>query len=464
MLAPYAALKPGPAPSETSLAIDYDTSPPHFQLFHSLRTGDRTLAVLITAILLSNVLSVALAGLFSVGVTKLNTTIELANYAAPMINGSFTVPTQEMYFILERELSSDLAAPAWSTADYCLLAVEHDDPTVKTYQVPTLGIGINVGCTIVNASDITLICDDLPGIDAVCRNRRSRITNVRISVDDPCWEGEHLMSKSDTIETGMAVAWGGSGFNELQPSRCLGTFFPQWIERLEPQSGTVGRLDLQIIKCTAADTVVELTADIEETGRVISVSSIRPLSKLEMAPLYPFNQTGSLTPSFLSAIYAGRWTQQQSFATSQTIRWLNYFMALPEPNVLRNSTDHPYLPHPAYVAKAFEDVYRRLFAVNLRLYVDDIILPRKTLSGGISSPAVVSVERVEVSRLMFYLSVSLLAYMILTMILLFGRRGHIGYLPKNLVGMYAPLYASNAKEECQSLSGRSPKERAKSLE
>lgn len=36
MLAPYHALAPGPALSSKSLTLDYDKSPPHFQLFNSL--------------------------------------------------------------------------------------------------------------------------------------------------------------------------------------------------------------------------------------------------------------------------------------------------------------------------------------------------------------------------------------------------------------------------------------------
>lgn len=39
----------------------------------------------------------------------------------------------------------------------------------------------------------------------------------------------------------------------------------------------------------------------------------------------------------------------------------------------------------------------------------------------------------------------------------------VGYVPQHLAGMYALLYASNAKEECGKLRGRNPAERAAAL-
>ncbi|KAI5851710.1 hypothetical protein DFP73DRAFT_166430 [Morchella snyderi] len=61
MVAPYEILRRGHAPSSKTLTIDYDKTPPHFQTFQALKTGNFGLAVLTIAIILANFLPVALS-------------------------------------------------------------------------------------------------------------------------------------------------------------------------------------------------------------------------------------------------------------------------------------------------------------------------------------------------------------------------------------------------------------------
>lgn len=114
MFAPYAALDAGPSPSSKSLALDFDKSPPpHFQLLSSLRTWNFSIAALTATILLSNVLAVTLVGLFSVTTGKFHDRIQITDYAFPTLQGNFSTPAANMYFIPdEKFLSARLAASA----------------------------------------------------------------------------------------------------------------------------------------------------------------------------------------------------------------------------------------------------------------------------------------------------------------------------------------------------------------
>lgn len=68
MIGPYKVLRRGrpPATSPLALVMDYDKSPPHFQLLRSIKIRDIELGALTVGILLANVLAVSFAALLSV--------------------------------------------------------------------------------------------------------------------------------------------------------------------------------------------------------------------------------------------------------------------------------------------------------------------------------------------------------------------------------------------------------------
>lgn len=85
MVGPYETLCRGRAPSQKSLALDYDKTPPHFQLFQSLKAKNIALVTLTIAIFLVNVLVVTFAGLFSTRDIKFETPTESSRLVAPPI-------------------------------------------------------------------------------------------------------------------------------------------------------------------------------------------------------------------------------------------------------------------------------------------------------------------------------------------------------------------------------------------
>lgn len=469
MLAPYKVLESGPAASSKSLAVDYDRSPPHFQLLPSIQSGNVVLAALTVTILLSNVLAVALAGLFSGTPAMFEVTTKVHTYADPKIQGTFTELAHEMYYILAEELSDLTDAPEWTSDEYYVLPVDLVDRTnIAQYEVSTLGIGVDIKCDIVPQKDIILECAGKTGGCSTPQTELPSGINI-LKVHDPCWVSYAAKRPRANSDHEWDDPTNDSIFQSLD---CPDKIYVAWLERPanpDPGNGTIyqDRLDALVLKCSAVDKVVELTATMNDRNRVISTVPSRRLDPQEVAALYSEAVETTLHADFVIALLAGLASENINPGARHQIRWLNYLIATVEPRTVGQNTNITHIPDAAYIASAFEDVYRRLFAINVALYAKDTILPRdlRLEIDEASVKARVLTARVYMSSEMFYLAVAILLFMIGVLgALYWGQRQPIGHLPESLAGTYALLYASNAKEECGKLRGRNSKERSKKLE
>lgn len=467
MLAPYTMLTRGPASSSKALAVDFDKSPPHFQLLRSLRTRNVPLAALTVAILLCNVLAVALAGLFSGTVRRLDSTTDVASYPAAQIRAGFTLPAQEMYFLLAEQLSGHDVLP-FTTPEYYVLPVQPIGPDrVERYEASTMGIGVDVKCDLVPAKNITLGCEN-PGCVAAPPDELNQLSDFFVVVDNGCW-GHNVSSATINAQTFTTnYTWKGlSHDNIFQSSECPNNFFPLWVERPwnpNPKDADdlyEDRLDSLIMACRAVEKVVELTVVVTADHQVRSASPVRVLDPDQLAALYVGNTTNRLAQTFIDIIHAGIRTENSP--DSHKLRWLNYLMKTIEPRIVRNATNMTHIPDEAYIVGAFEDVYRRLFAINLLLSEHTVLALGEPRT--VSVAATLIITRVDVSGLMFCIGALIILVIMVVLVFLYCRRKQpVGYLPQHLAGMYALLYASNAKEECGQLYGRDPAERAKNLD
>lgn len=471
MMAPYTALEPGPAFSPNSLALDYDRSPPHFLLFSSLRSGNLPLAALAFTILYSNVLAVALAGLFIPSSRQWNSTIAVHSFSWPKFQGSFTDPAQEMYYRLFGSLTSGKAAraaPNWTTSEYYVLPIAHtSSDRIREFQVSTHGIGIAVGCTVVPA---ILTCGDrIGGINrsSVCPNRER--TNMRyfVTVNDTCWGYQGNNPSMPTIE----LEWKLISYDDIYPSpTCHDTFYAMWLEKpANPAPPTrdledlyLNSLDGIVIRCNTTEKVVKLTADVDPKYQVLSTRVDSELSPPEVRDLYLGRTTTNLSSAFLNVLQSGLRLQDSSGV--HFINWISHLVTMIDPMVARTLTNITHVPNPDRIVKAFAETYRHLFAINMQLYEDKIIVPAEPLPETILAPVVVVLDRVNMSVAMYSILVSgLLMTIAMLVVIYWGLKHPDGQRPESLAGMYALLYASNAREECGQLSGANPVERAKRL-
>lgn len=483
MLGPYKALHRGSAHSDNSLALDYDKSPPHFQLLRSVRAGDIAVGGLSVAILLSSVLAVALGGLFSTVTAQFDVELPVTSMSVPMIDGAFTVPAGEMYHTLSANLSKNIQPPTWTTPDYYIIPFNTSfSPSTSeliTASASTLGIGASISCSLVPDSKINQTCsfsnDEIYTNCPASFLLNDTTLSEHLAVDDPCWAHEPVwLSTSDGPDT---------TYDWLDPSNdyfarsvdCPNTFFALWVERPadpNPRSSTLlyqDHIEALVLRCTTAETAVQLTATADASNNVFSISNVSPLSPEAISNLYPPNieDHQKLAPTFLDVIRTGIRTVP-GIGVPHDIKWFNYLLAnIHNSTIPRGGPNVTHIPETAGLPEAFEDVFRRLFAINLRLYSSDILSFPATPEASTATSRVIR-ERVQVSTPMFIIACVILSYTILLVFFLYwgpeaGRQCGIAHEPTSLAAMWAMLYSSTAKEMCAALRGNGPKERARRL-
>lgn len=470
MIAPYAMLTRGAPTSSKSLAVDFDKSPPHFQIVRSLRTRNVPLAALTLSILLCNVLTVALAGLFTITQRPLDNT-EVTTYPDAWFMRGISLPEQEMYHVLAEQLSGRGDALPFTTPEYYIIPVLADPRvTVERFEAPAIGIGLDLNCRLVPEKNVLLDC-----VDRFCEQQVSGSKELpyeyTASVDDPCWNPlEQLQASPSEMAKISDYHWKGlSHDNMVQTYRCENAFFPLWVERSSiprlPGSANLTNgnryLDSLFMHCEVYQKTVQLNIVVSKNSRLQNVSAVRSLNPEEIYRIYRASGNNTAAKSFLTGIDDGLRTRNT--LDHHKMRWMNYLMKLIEPKIVRNTTYRSHIPDKDHVVSAFEDVYRRLFVIFLKLAEDKLLELGKPQT--IVVKATVTAWRVDVSLMMYCLAGSIILVMVVVLVLLYWHRQQkVVYLPTTLAGLYALLYASNAKEECGELYGRDPAERARNLQ
>lgn len=464
MMGPYQTLNRRDAPSPSTLSIDYDMSPPHFQLMRALYHSNFPLAALTAALVVGRLLPIAFAGLFSAtGVEFRDNSTEAIVFPTFGFTGPITGISLEMYYILADNLQRGLPLPEWTTSEYFVLSFADSADDLLSFSGPTHGIGIDVSCELVPSDNLKLSCDpsaDAPSV-TYCPG-----TYYITAVNDSCWE--HVTPYNNVSLTQDFPHISGDCF--LQSANCTGTFFAMWLQRpadtrpVNASSPSVDKVDAVALKCNLKENIVALNATVSGDGEITDFTITRRFTPLEVEALYPAYTppTARLPHSFIDSIRKGLLAQDED-NDADDIRWLDYLARTLDPRLVRNGTAISHVPDTTYLAAAFEDVIRRLFAITVELNVDlldygdalDALLP-----------AVVYPTRVVVSPVMFAIAAGILLFIMAVLVPLYwGSRGgrFKGHLPRSLGTMYALLYASNAKEECGSVQGRDPTERAEAL-
>lgn len=463
MIAPYAMLTRGGPTSSKALAVDFDKSPPHFQIVRSLRTRNVPLAALTVSILLCNVLAVALAGFFSITNRPLKST-EVVTYPHAMLSKQQALPQQEMYHVLAEQLSGRGDALPFTTPDYYIIPVLADRRvTIERFEAPAIGIGLDLKCSLIPEQDVVLDC-----VDPLCERQVSSSTELpydyTATINYPC------LVPIAKLATVSRYYWKGLSHDYMfQSAQCLNAFFPLWVERapIPTFAGSANLtngntyLDSLFMHCEVYQKTVELNIVVSKNSRLQNVSAVRTLNSEEINRLYYRSYHERIAESFFTVIDEGLRTRNT--LDHHTMRWMNYLMKLIEPRIVRNTTYKSQIPDRDHVVRVFEDVYRRLFVIFLKLSEDEVV--------DLGEPRTIVVKatatgwRVDVSHLMYCLAGSIIVIIVVVLFLLYWHREQaVGYLPTTLAGMYALLYASNAKEECGGLCGRDPAERAKNLQ
>jgi hypothetical protein len=158
VLQPFEELRHGRAPFSVSLGVDYTSLPPQMVLWRALRGRHYLLAVVCTAGLFANVLTVALSGLFdeksvSIRSPSMSTQPLLPFFENTRIGGdgylSAQVAYQDHFYVAIGNLTHHIPLPPWLTSEYFFLPFDgnkQSGQTEDTYKAVTRGFGVDVTC------------------------------------------------------------------------------------------------------------------------------------------------------------------------------------------------------------------------------------------------------------------------------------------------------------------------------
>lgn len=253
MLVPYTLLAKKAFCNPSTLTLDFDQSPPHFQFICSIRARHLLLTALNIAIFLSDVLAIMLSGLISETSVSVDVHMPVETIPTPTFSG-FTVLRQDMYYALAEYFNTSPYSVKfeipWTTPEYYILPYHVINSTrdVRHYRTPTLGIGLKVECSLVPAKDITFHCNN-PG----CVASPSSKLDYSLVVNNPCWD-----------HTPGNYSWKGlSHDNIIRSSNWSNMFIPIWVEwscNPDAKNGDINKNhpEAVIMNCTTIESVVGL--------------------------------------------------------------------------------------------------------------------------------------------------------------------------------------------------------------
>ncbi|RPB06372.1 hypothetical protein P167DRAFT_569178, partial [Morchella conica CCBAS932] len=384
MLAPYTPLLRGPTRASHSLSLDLDKSPPHFQLLRALRAKHWLIAALSAAILLSNVLAVALSALFTPDARVVTQDVTLQAPTSAALKGGFRgVKLLESHYTLYGTLSSSIAAPNWTTADAYILPFHlppsSSSTTFSTLTSRTLSLSSAITCTPLPTSLITTTCyptgTNGSALGPCLTSFTGGTSSGYITVSDPCWPTANTTTSNTNLATKPARYDSPAGDWLSWSAACPATFFAAWMQQpADPAApGNYSAVvDAVVVKCSAADTAAWVTATVDSAGNVLSVADETPLGEEEMVALYGPDRDGvqGLMAGWLNASYVAAAENYFNLGLS----WYNTHLAMLHPDVVASPAggNLTHLPDVGGVAGALEDVVGRLYGTSLRLYAAEV--------------------------------------------------------------------------------------------
>lgn len=479
MIMPYETLRKGNARSSQSLTVDYDGMPPHLQLPRALKTRNPILIIIILAILLTNLLAVALSGLFSptAGSEVIPTNTSRMEIFQSTESWAYRFHDESFYLLLAKLSSSTGLAP-WVTPEFFVFPFDSEGVTntpaegIVSREGSSWGLGADISCQFMPENMLDFQSTDVP-----------QGQGFIMTVSHSCDFGQYFLPAFTTP---------GSDFT-LESKTCPGMFVVGWIEQLpnpRPTSSSdlyLNETDHIVLLCNWSYKTAEMLVTVDNRDRVLELHNTHsePRSPSTFMDLRrnssTTNATGPPIPGdrgpmhgFMNGIflssnpeyeYDNSYIHGGPYHAPQAIYLINYLMRLIEPNIRRHHTNHSYLPVDTLVIKTFEQVYTSLFALHVQTGYDrlfeNIGVRRHTMG-----TTTIAMTRVAISTAMFAITTGILAFFIFALGVFYGKRPghHLSYLPTTMAGAFALLYASNTLEDVRTVRGEDVVGRAAELE
>ncbi|KAI5837192.1 hypothetical protein DFP73DRAFT_589201 [Morchella snyderi] len=492
MVAPYKRLRSpkNRADSALALSLDFDRSPPQFQLLRAIRFRDAQVGALALAILVVNLLAITFGSLFFVSMEARTSEVPATVWDMPESLASFSNLAGDVYLGLSATLSNRTRnrynqedplfylPPMSFGADqvydprkpHVLDQLTHSQSPAGEIEWSSFVFGSDVKCVLIPQEGIQSSCTDGMFETVSCGEPLPSDSNGTFTADvNVAFSGGEVSWGKGTPDKWSFDGMSTDAFIHIQ-TITGSSFLIGWSEMPadpEPKSDVfpstqLPRIDTVALYCDSHFKVGSVTASLDTATGVIKTSNV-------VFPL-EFGNNGSaieIIMNFNVDISHGEGSNYWELIDGdRSLMWFNWFMARLYPDLVRDElVNATHIPSTDRLVEAFENVYDRLFAQSLQMYSDNVFANVTTKD--ITAVFRTKEPRVRVSKGMFIISCAVMVYLILVLLALYCRPRandyYQNYLPTSLALMWTLLYASTAKDDCAQLRGSNPEERASQL-
>lgn len=473
---PFDELRRGNAPPSVSLNLRYSSIPPQLVFLRALRARHFLVAAVCSVALLSNVLTIALSGLFSQSFVYLNDDLLLRQLSVtstePETSTTWldTGVTMEPFYVADSNITAGTPLPAWVTPDHYFLPFEIPPTTGKAtkYEVITTGVRAELLCEQMRQSQGRNLFNLTFSNNATAATLSTShyqpdggIIKCQIEVG---WKGNPEGRNAAEVLTTMANLRG----SETDPiSRfCRAQIVAGWIrsnitlaaQRTRNTGSAVAHnttsvaMDHMFMVCQPRLSNSTFAVTVDSSGAVSDSRPVDPIpSTANITGLFSLSDD-IITSILAPAISPGMWWHNDTLAAD----WPNYLIKqlARSPAILDS---HAPVPLFAPTAALFSSVYSRTFAILVSLNTVWSPLPDSRYSNTtitIPAKAITGHWRVVMNPTMFKLAIIILSLDLAVAAWLYTARpkAFLPRVPTSLASVIASFATGNVVEDLKTQS------------
>lgn len=474
LLQPFEELRSTDAHPERSIELNYSSLPPQFVLFKALKARHIVLAAVCAMALLSNVLAVALGGMFNEEILDVGRTLDATQLYRRVLREGVENATKlrpNPYYAAMANFTSDTPMPPWTddTAFYIPVTLPgglNDSDHFEAQNVPS--IGVNMSCELLgNRRDYSwsLVSESF-------NDNRLPHANLTVNLPDSVHNALSCAPSNAWIGTpGWPVPCSGQRLafemlaplkskhseNQSIPDPCkqlIAGIFARDSSLSLCGNNTVTITDDHAMAMVCKPTVFSQLVNVTVTGEGIvhkvhradgitaSPDPAGELAREAMRALFDQSTTGNI---FSPDHWIGSW-HNDTFPSS----WITYAMSMIDSN---SPFLDPGAPIPDFeeTAQLLTKAYQKLFAIWLGLN-HELLLESTTGNESMVTSTLTQPEvRIKVSRAMLILSSSILGLYIIVAVSVYAHRPgkYLPRMPLTMASDIAMFAASTALKEME---------------
>ena len=445
VLQPFESLRQGDAGPSRSLDLRYTSLPPQLAFWRAVRARHWLLVAVCAIGISANLLTVALSGLFNTRVVSLESTATFAMQRAPQFqrtdeSSPESTPDGGIFYVAASSISNDALLPPWTSNETFFVPfipnMSQGSAPNETYTANTQGFGTNMDCKQIEHNTTAYISFGALKKTAPLLNAPQVAIGDGRTCNDPSsgvLGGQNNSMSASELLTGLAAPDDNAA---TKSSECENLIFAGFLRgnlsvsfnyyktentlgEKSPDIVAVNSLASTWIICKPNLLVASYEVTVDLNGRVKKALRTGPYAS-DLAPYFTPNL--SLT-NFMNetrrVFMAGANTADYWHDDVYVDSWFAYLIKLLDKGA--GITDpHQSVPSFVKVLPLIQDLYSRVFAIQLGLNVD-WLAPAKSDALVVGIKAMPE-ERLFMSQPAFIIAIVLLMLNVLVAIAYYVRR------------------------------------------